>query len=758
MDRWQELRRQLERAREDAGRGLCFMMLDHVDHLLITRKPLPRIRLEGTKRATVVRALRRKLLQSLGLSPFPPRSPLRARCVGRVQRQGYTVDKVIFHPRAGFTVPGHLYLPTDVPRPLPGVLYASGHFVEHGIMYPDSQLCCMALTRLGFAVFAYEAIGQGERGPHWEEFGQKQLPALVNSERIQAFLEQIGDEGTGRRWLAWAWHALQGEHGQLPPRLVGLSQEGLMVWESIRALDYMCSREEIDATRLGMVGASGGGQNAYYTAALDERVRAAVSVCCLPSLVDQIRLSRGTNWWGGGDCCDQIPSHLTYAEFADVGALVLPRPLLFVLGQQDDGFPIDAARDEYSRLASFYDPLAPGCLRLAEVGGPHGISTPMREAVSGWFARWLQGRGDGSSISEPALSPEPPDSAEMRCFPDEGSVSSRPALLRLTDHLASRRAAGRRREERETGQTCPRRDLLDQIRYVLGPESSGEPHTERIVRVTGSGMEGELITLKMDGDVRVFVSGIRAAGSRGGQPLILIVHDGDWGSMWDDGWIEMLSARECDVAVLDLRGLGPDRLRTSRPPDTLQALEEIVLHQDHGGRAFVTDFEISSAYLILGRTLLGERVWDLRRCVDSFRSGESGSTGIKCLGIGHGGLVALFAAALDSRIEGVATWGAPASFRSLIMEDPVYPPSVFLFDVLRRFDLPELTAAIAPRSTIIANACDGRGQALSDEQVLEAYQCAREAYCRLGMPELFHILAGASAENRSKVCDWLAVR
>jgi len=732
------------------------MMLDHVEHLLCTRQALRPMPIEEAPRLAATDALRRNLLWSLGLSPFPRRTPLCARSVGRVHRQGYTVEKIIFQPRPGFTVPGHLYLPTDAPRPLPGILYASGHFVEHGIMYPDSQLCCIALAKLGFAVFAYEAMGQGERGPHWEAFRQTHLPTLLDSKRIQAFLADIEHESTGRRWLAWAWHALQGEHGQLAPRLVGLSQEGLMVWESIRALDYMCTREEIDATRLGMIGASGGGQNTYFTAGLDERVRAAASVCCLPSLTGQVRLSRGTNWWGGGDWCDQIPSHLTYGEFADDGALILPRPLLFVVGRHDDGFPIEEARSEYHRLASLYTPLAPGRLALAEVDGPHGISKPMREAAYGWFARWLQGDGDGSPISEPPSDPEPPDSSEMRCLPDRGAVSSVPALIELTDRLALAHATRRKREQRRLNRAHLSRNLVDGIRSVLGPEPKGDSQVEEIAQIVRSDIEARLLAHRTDPDITAFTTIVRPAHHRGSRPLTLIVHEGDWGALWNERWVSMLLSCGSDVAIADVRGTGPGALRTARPEDTLQALKEILLHEDHHGRSFVTDFEITSAYLILGRTLLGERVWDLLRMVDFLSSGAYRPTAITCLGIGHGGLVALFAAALDQRIEAAATWRAPASFRSLVVKDPVFPPSAFPFGVLRHFDLPEITATLAPRLVVIANARDGQGNTVASDSIEAAYKHTRQVYHALTRPERCHILTGPPTATRETICRLLA--
>lgn len=747
------LRSRLERERDAVGRDMRFMLLDHVERLLQERPPLPPVPLAQGARAKRTRALGRNVRRSLGLLPWPRRSALRAHCVGRVERLGYTVDKILFHPRPGFTVPAHLYLPTNVPRPLPGILYASGHAVEEGMLLEETQRCCIALARLGFAVLAYEAMGQGERFPDWRSFAECYVPALERSERLQGFLASLGSEAAKRHWLAWAWHCLLGEHGQLAPLLVGLSQEGLMVWESIRALDYLCTRPEVDPARLGMMGASGGGQNTYYTAALDERVRAAVVITYLPSLPQQIRTSRGNNWWGGGDLCDQVPLHLTYAEFADVGALVLPRPLLFVAGRGDDGFPIQAARDEYQRLAILYDAMAPGRLRLTEVDGPHGMSQPMREAAYGWLVRWLHGRGNGSWIPEPGADPEPLRSSCMRCLSSPREASSRSAVQQLSIRLAA--AWRRRREADGTGLADEnrRQSLARQIRDVLGPEPEGRLVLEKASRL---GSCGELLTLRAGPEIRVLATMVRAHARSAGRPLALIVHDGGWRSAWDDGWVQQLNGIGSDVVILDTRGTGPSRLRGGYPANRTHALEEILLHQGPDG-AFVTDFEITSAYLMLGRTLLGERVWDVRRFIDWIAAQPSPPASISCLGLGQGGLVAALAAVLDDRISAAGIWHGPASFHSLIVQDPAWPPSSFPFGVLKHCDLPEIAALIAPRWLTVANPRNGQAGPITGEEAARVYRSTSATYQALGEPEGFQVLLGSADETRRGLCARLQV-
>ncbi len=743
------LHRDLAQLREEAGRGRRLAMLDYVEHLLAGRVPLPPLPPTEPERHRALGALRTNLLVSLGLSPFPRRTALRPRSLGIVRRDGHAVEKIVFQPRPGFLVPALLYLPAEAPPPLPAVVYASGHFVEEGVLALDSQRCCIGLAKLGFAVLAYEAMGQGERGPRWEEFRQRYLPMLEQSERVRGAFSQERDQTSQRKWMAWAWHCLCAEHGQLPPLLVGLSQLGLMVWESVRALDYLCSRKDIDTTRLGIMGASGGGQNAYYTAAVDPRVACTVSICYLPSLTEQIRLSRGTNWWGGGDLCDQVPLHLTYAEFADIGALILPRPLLFVVGQRDDGFPIAAARAEYARLAPLYDSVAAGRLRLTAVDEPHGLSLPMRQAAYGWLMRWLQGRGDGSPVPEPAATPEARHALGFQPMSRGTNLSCIRPLIRLTRHQANRHAQSRQ-------QCVPPADMLpERIRSLLGVQLAASAQVTHVTSVPRAGLAGEQITIQIGPHIEVLIVLARANIPAPHSPLVLIVHDGEWDRVWDDGWVPRLLDRACAVAIVDTTGNGPEGLRTARPGDTVAALEEIITYRDDRG-PFVTDFEVTSALLMLGRSLLGERVADLCGAIALLAARPDAPPTIRCLGIGQGGLVAILAAALEPRIEAVATWRSLLSFASLIVEEPAFSASTFPFGILRHFDLPDVLAALAPRPVTVALPCDGRGDPLSPEEAASTCEHPACAYARLGASDNWHILFGSPAQAQDEVCARLA--
>ena len=126
--------------------------------------------------------------------------------------------------------------------------------------------------------------------------------------------------------------------------LFGMNLTALNTWDDMRGLDYLGSRPEVDADRLGCIGLSLGGTRSMYLSAVDERVKASSVVCYLTTF-KQYALTQG-NFCGS----QFVPGILKYAEVADICGLVAPRPLLIESGIQDGGFPIETAREAYAHL------------------------------------------------------------------------------------------------------------------------------------------------------------------------------------------------------------------------------------------------------------------------------------------------------------------------------------------------------------------------------------------------------------------------
>ncbi len=184
-----------------------------------------------------------------GPAPLAERTPLRPVVVKTAERDGYRVENVMFESRPNFFVTANLYVPTSGKGPFPAIISPCGHY-PLGRMQPDYQFVYLNLVKAGFVVLGYDPIGQGERRHYWN-------PETAETE---ANLGPVY------------------EHS-MPGQLLLLGGENLtayMVWDGMRAIDYLLTRPEVDREKIGCAGHSGGGTLTLFISALDERVRCAV--------------------------------------------------------------------------------------------------------------------------------------------------------------------------------------------------------------------------------------------------------------------------------------------------------------------------------------------------------------------------------------------------------------------------------------------------------------------------------------------------
>ncbi len=242
-------------------------------------------------------------------------------------------------------MPAHVYRPS-APGPHPGVVHSLGHWMENARLEPDIQRFNARLARAGILVLAYDTLGQGER--------------------------RLG------------WH----QHGQLAPLLVGFTSLGVMVAETLAALDILAARDDVDRHRLGVTGASGGGLVSTFAAAVDSRISAAAICCILNTHVGQVRdAAFGTGWDGWVDLCNQIPRLAATASMGMVLGAASPCRVTVVHAVDDPPFPIAGARAVVREAAGVYDALgAGGHARLVEVSGGHGLHPAMRDAATAALA------------------------------------------------------------------------------------------------------------------------------------------------------------------------------------------------------------------------------------------------------------------------------------------------------------------------------------------------------------------------------------
>ncbi|MGH2371698.1 MAG: alpha/beta hydrolase family protein, partial [Chloroflexota bacterium] len=233
----------------------------------------------------------------------------------------------------------------DVPAGsrVPAIYSPHGHW-RTGKHTRAIQIRCANLARRGYAVLIMDTIGHAER-------------------------TFMGHRDPAAHALLYARHSLP----------------GLQVMDNIRALDYLCSRPEVDPQRLGVTGASGGGNHTMYLAAVDERVACAVPVCSVELFEVYFRKSQCV--------CETVPGLLTFADKPHVLGLIAPRPLLIMNGLRDGGFSTLSARRAVDHTRRIYGLYEGGDERLAryETNVEHSYDRMMRERAYAWFDQWLMG-------------------------------------------------------------------------------------------------------------------------------------------------------------------------------------------------------------------------------------------------------------------------------------------------------------------------------------------------------------------------------
>ncbi|HPE77520.1 MAG TPA: acetylxylan esterase [Draconibacterium sp.] len=233
---------------------------------------------EWLKRREIIK---QGILEGAGLVPFPEKTPLKPIYTSERKYDGYSVKNVAIETLPGVYLTGSLYLPEKKDKKMAGILSAHGHWSnpeDYGRYRADAQNRCASFARMGAVVFSYDMVGYGEmKDAGWEH------------KHPLAFKQQL--------------------------------------WNSIRALDFLLSLENIDPERIAMTGASGGGTQTFMLTAIDDRIKVSVPVVMVSSY-----------FFGGCVCESGMPVHKSahhQTNNVEIAAVAAPRPMLLVSDGDD---------------------------------------------------------------------------------------------------------------------------------------------------------------------------------------------------------------------------------------------------------------------------------------------------------------------------------------------------------------------------------------------------------------------------------------
>lgn len=594
------------------------------------------------------------------------RTLARVRTTGRLVRERYVVEKLVYEGRPGEWISANLYLPKTRSGPHPGVLFQAGH-TKNGKAGSTYQFCCQGLVQLGFVVLTFDPIGQGERTNYPGANGLTRLSAADDEHSVP-----------GRQLL-----------------LVGETMTRLQLEDAITSFDVLASHPQVDPQRLGAAGQSGGGTLTMMLAAVDDRLRAAVvssgnteNVACAdfhpPGSVDDAE----QNFIGSGP--------LGFDRW-DLLWPFAPRPLL-VLSSAKDSFGtyspnyVRNGREEYGRLKKIYGLLeSPERIQYYESPLPHALSYVLRLELYRWLAKWLQ-TDDGPIDNEPHVAPDPDN--ELWAAPS-GSV------IRDFGSLSAFDVVRARTTQIQTPAITPD---LRKLLAIASPANRQQLNV--LAKVPAQGCEilaAEVCTAPgLWVPMWIFVPKGHAT------KLVIILDTNGRNDHWQEGDFYQTLAERAVVCVPDLRGFGD-----LRPEFSPGAADYASSHE--------TDEAFAWTSLIFGRPLLGQRVQDLLETIDAIQKHFDLPLGLLAAR-GPATVPGICAAALDSRIEQVYLSAHLVSWRN-ITETEIYdyPFSNFVPNILAKTDLPYIAASIAPRRATLAGCSDAAGRRMTIEEVRRIY-------------------------------------
>lgn len=561
-------------------------------------------------------SLRESFLRLIGGLPTAHEPPA-VQKLDQIEADDYVVEKLLVETLHGYFMPALLYRPARIDGKCPGVISPCGHSTE-GKAAGTYQILHVNLAKRGYVVLTYDPVGQAERSQFWDS-----------------------DKKKSRFNLTCGEHAVLGN----PMYLLGTSLAKYRIWDGMRAIDYLVTRKEVDAQRIGCVGNSGGGTLTAYIAALDPRVTVAAICCYITTLPRRMgnRIEADPDADPEQDIFGFVSEGIDHAGLV---ALRTPRPTLLGTARFDF-FPIEGARESFAEAQHLYE-VAGASDRIARVEAAerHGLSLPLRTGVYDWFDRWLAERNGPPRSEEVAFTPR--SARDLLVCPDgqvNTSFRSRPLLPLALEQFDQ--------------QKKPPRAALKDLLY-LDPKHAAPA----VFSIAEGANDNSTTVLCINGN-----------------------ESPDWRE--ERSFLDLLAKQGFAVAVVDPRGvssLRPDKtVKGHEYADPLAGVEENIAY---------------NAFLV-GKCLAGMRVADVLAAVE--RISKTGRTKRLVLcGRRDAALIACLAAAIEPAITHVAAEELHLDLRGLFVADaqPINAASIVPGLLAQFGDMPDVLAQIAPRKVL----------------------------------------------------------
>jgi dienelactone hydrolase/pimeloyl-ACP methyl ester carboxylesterase len=612
---------------------------------------------------------RRTYRQLLG--HMPEKGPLRDTVTGTLQGDGYRIEKIIYHSFPHHPVTASLYIP-DGNGPFPATLLFCGHEPEAKATVSYQQTAAL-FARNGFVVLMIDPISQGER----HQITGKDGKPLTRG-------------GTTEHTLLNA-----------AANLVGTTAAAFELLDNESGLDYLLSRKEVDTTRIGCLGNSGGGTQTAYFMAYESRIKVAAVCSYITTRERTYELS------GPLDGCVQLPGEgAAGLEITDYMHMLAPKPLLILAGRYDfvDYTGTIAA---YNETLRFYEKLkGHDKIQLVTIDDGHGISAPKREAAVHWFKKWLC--KIDAPVTESPVNIFPP--AQLNSIITGQVNNSIPEASTVQAYLLQRaeELSAQRKQFLAAHQGIV---LKTSIKQLLGID---RPRDSAIVTETGTVTIADLqfrkCLLRSEGEPPLPFLSIQRPTSTPSKVMIYL-NDNGKKTLLDSlpqirSWLE----KGYRVILPDLRGTG----ETADQP--------AFNHPKYYNR----EYRNAMTALHIGKPLPGQRVTDLLLLLDYLQTDKT-TLPIELTASGMTAVIALHAKAIDDRIHSVHLSDYPHSFVDImtdITRKDAY--SYVIPGVLQYYDIPDLLSIQPATNKTLKGYVDYFNS--TDTELVKTYVSNAQAY------------------------------
>lgn len=618
----------------------------------------------------------RKTLMDI-VGPFPEKTPLNAKIIREIDKGDYKVEHIIYESQPGFYVTSSMFIPRGLKkeRKLPVVIYCSGHSSDgyHGAY----QQMILNLVKKGFIVFAFDPVAQGERLEYFDPNTNKPIGGAPDS----------GHSYPGAQTL-----------------IVGSSQARYMIWDGIRAVDYLLTREEVDPARIGITGRSGGGTQSSQIAALDERVFAAAPESYITNYTRLFQYpgpqDAEQNLFNG------IVRGIDHADFLLVRA---PKPTL-IIATTGDYFSIQGFRETAKEVSRIYRAYGKedNFVTAEDILPRHGTTKKNREAMYAFFQKFLDNPGNSDDEEIEFLSKEEIQvTATGQVFTSLKGETVFSLNQKETEKLFNKLQVSRN----DLNSHLPK--VLSSAKKLSGyqnPSEINEPvFTGRIQR------EGYVIDkyfVKGEGDY--IIPYLLMIPPKSNNKAIIYLHpSGKSVEASSGGEMEWFVRNGFTVLAPDMIGLGEMGPGDFRGDSYIEGVS----------------YNVWFASMLIGRSIVGIRAGDVIRLTRLLNK-DYNINEIYGVAIKEMSPILLHAASFDPTITRIALVEPYSSYKSIAMNRYYSPGFVHSLvpGALPAYDLPDLASTLAPRKLMMAGITDGNGKKCDLKSIREDIDFIKKVY------------------------------